>query len=134
MNWIDIGIVVVAIVVLVVIRQSVIFRAYCHIAGRPALADDEFAATYFPGPPGPIAVNVREMLALYLPTGVSRIQPQDRLVDDLGLSARLSRGMDLVAFVEDVEAEYKIEFTEDDYLRLQTFGDAVRLVGEKTGL
>jgi len=131
MNWIDIGILLGSILALVAITQSVKFRAYYHVAGRLELPDDEFVTKFFPEPRRQIAIKVRQILAPYLPTGVTRIQPQDRLVKDLGLSARISRGMDLVNFVEDLKQEFSIEFSEEDFFRLKTFADAVNIVAEK---
>lgn len=125
------GILIAAVIALVAITQSVKFQAYYHIAGRPELPDEEFAAKYFPEARRSIAIEVRRILAPYLSIGVTRIQPQDRLVKDLGLSARISHGLDLVNFVEDLKEEFKIEFSEEDFFRMQTFGDAVRIVEEK---
>jgi len=62
----------------------------------------------------------------------SLVQPSDRLIDDLGLAARVSCGLDVVSFVQDLENEFKIEFDEDDYLKMQTFQDAVEIIIGKT--
>lgn len=113
--------------------QSVALRVFLRVWQRRKVSGPELAEKFFPVEQRVIAVKVRELLAGYIPVNVDRILPDDRLVDDLGLSARLSRGLDLVAFVEDIQEEYKVEFSEEDYLRMQTFRDAVEIVAEKMG-
>ena len=122
---------VMLLIVAVAVLQSATLRAVRHVWKRTKISDATFADSFFPAEQQEIAVEVRQLMARYLPVQVERILPEDRLVEDLGLSARLSRGLDLVAFVKDVENEYGIEFVEDDYLRMQTFRDVVAIIAEK---
>ena len=131
MGWTAVITGLVLLIIVTCVVQSVTLRVFLRVWQRRKLPDQEFADKFFAGEQKGVAVKVRQLLAHYLPVNVERIQPGDLLVDDLGLSARLSRGLDLVAFVEDLEEEYKIKFGEEDYLRMQTFRDAVCIVAEK---
>jgi len=111
--------------------HSARFRAFCHVWGRTKLVAGEFAEKYFPVEQREIAVKVLHLLAPYLTVSASRIHPSDLLVDELGLAAGLSDGLDEVSFVHDLEDEFKIEFTEDDYLQMQTFKDAIEIIARK---
>ncbi|MDD4871160.1 MAG: hypothetical protein PHR77_11430 [Kiritimatiellae bacterium] len=131
MVWIFIGIVFV--LTAIGFMQLVAVRVSRYVAGRPRLSEDAFAEKFFPEEQRTKAIRIRQLLAPYLPVNVSYVHPSDRLVDDLGLSARLTRGLDLVSFVQDLEDEFKVEFGEDDYLQIQTFHNVVEIVIEKTG-
>lgn len=96
------------------------------------MTEYEFAARHFPKDQRAIAAKVRRLLAPYVPVNAGRIAPSDRLVEDLGLAARLACGLDAVEFVKDLEEEFKIEFNESDYYELKTFQDTVSLVVKKT--
>lgn len=131
MIWTGIGIVCFMVLLAVGLMHSTRFKALRHVYGRVKLGADEFAEKYFPEEQREIASKVRHLLAPYLTVSSASIRPNDRLIDDLGLSERLSCGLDEVEFVHDLEDEFKIEFGEDDYLQMQTFRDAVDIVEEK---
>ncbi len=114
--------------------QSARFLALRHVWGRPTLVVEEIAAKFFPMEQRDIASKVLRLLTPYLPVSAGRVHPDDRLIDDLGLSACLSRGLDEVEFVHDLEDEFKIEFGEDDYLHMQTFRDTVEIVAVKISM
>jgi acyl carrier protein len=130
MVWTFIGIVFV--LAAIGFMQLVAVRVSRYVAGRPRLSEDAFAEKFFPKEQKATAIKVRQLLVPYLPVNVSYVHPSDRLVDDLGLSARLSRGLDVVSFVQDLEDEFKVEFSENDYYRIQTFHDVVEIITEKT--
>lgn len=132
MIWAIIGLICLAMLAVVGLTQLVTLRANRHVLGRPQLTEYEFAARYFPENQRAIAITVRRLLAPYVPVNAGRIAPSDRLVEDLGLAARLACGLDAVEFVKDLEEEFKIEFNESDYYELKTFQDTVRLVARKT--
>ncbi len=132
MIWTGIGIFCFIILVAVGLMQSACFRAFRHVAQRPKLTGSEFVGKFFPVEQRDVAGKVLELLEPYLPISTARIHPSDRLIDNLGLSARLSCGLDVVAFVQDLENEFKVEFTEEDYLKMQTFRDAVEIISKKT--
>jgi len=132
MNWTVTGIICFVVLAVMGIMQSVRWKVSRHIAGRKKLPETEFAGKYFPMEQKEAAVKVRRLLVPYIPVNVGYIQPSDRLIDDLGLAARMSCGLDVVAFVQDLEDEFKIEFDEEDYLQMQTFLDAVEIILNKT--
>jgi hypothetical protein len=132
--WTVAGILGVAVLAAIGVFQSVRWKVSRHVAGRQKLSDSEFAEKYFPAEQRETAVKLRRMLETYIPVNVNLVQPQDRLVDDLGLAARFSCGLDVVSFVQDIEDEFKVEFGEEDYLQMQTFHDAVEIVFGKTAL
>jgi hypothetical protein len=131
MTWIIIALACFSLLAALGLRQSVILRANRHVWGRPELTEDDFAARYFPEDQRAIAVTIRQLLAPYVPVNAGRIEPSDRLVEDLGLAARLSRGLDGVAFAQDIEQEFNIEFDQTDYYEMKTFRDMVNLVASK---
>ena len=132
MTWTTFIILCIGLLAAIGAVQSVTLRVTRHVWGRPAVSADAFAAAHFPEGQRATAIKLRELLAPYLPMNIGRLWPTDRLMEDLGLSARLSRGLDLVAFAEDIEAEFKIEFEETDYYEMTTFRDVVNLVERKT--
>lgn len=132
MTWMVFLVICFGVLLLVGVANSVTLRVNRHVWNRPAVPAETFAATHFPENQRVMAIKLRELLAPYLPVNIDRLLPTDRLIEDLGLSARLSRGMDLVVFAEDIEEEFKIEFEETDYYEMTTFQDVVNLVARKT--
>ena len=131
MIWTIIGLIALGLLMGIGWRLSVTVRANRHVWGRPVLDEESFAAQYFPAEQRAIAITLRRLLAHYVPVNVGRILPSDRLAEDLGLAARFSRGLDIVAFAEDLEVEFHIEFEEADYFELKTLRDVVGLVERK---
>jgi len=132
MTWTTLIILCIGLLLVVGLARSVTLRVNRLVWGRPAVPAEAFAAVHFPEGQRDMAIKLRELLAPYLPMNIGRLLPTDRLIEDLGMSARLSRGLDLVAFAEDIEAEFKIEFEETDYYEMTTFRDVVNLVERKT--
>jgi len=114
--------------------QSARFRAFRHVSGRAKLSEREFADKFFSREKRDVALKVLRLLAPYIAVSPARVYPSDLLVDDLGLAAGLSDGLDEVAFVRDLEAEFNVEFGEDDYLHMLTFRDAVEIVAAKISM
>ena len=131
MAWTITAFVCIGLLAVIGVAQSATLRANRHVYGRPARSEDDFAARFFPPEQWETAIQVRRLLAPYLPVNAARIEPSDRLTDDLGLAARMAYGLDSVAFVEDLEATFNICFDELDHQRLRTFRDAVERVAEK---
>ena len=131
MAWTLIALICLGLLAAVGLAQSPTLRANRHVWGRPARTEEAFADAFFPPEQRAAAIRVRRALAPYLPVNIARIEPDDRLAEDLGLAARLAAGLDCVAFVQDLEAEFKIAFDAPDFERLRTFRDAVSLVAGK---
>jgi hypothetical protein len=134
MIWTIIGVICTAVLVVIGVLQSVRWKVSRHVAGRLRLSEVEFAERFFPAQQRPTAMKLRQLLSPYIPVKTDRIQPSDRLGSDLGLAAGHLRDLDLIAFAQDLEAEFKIEFDEDDDLRMLTFQGLVELVIKKTGV
>jgi hypothetical protein len=127
------GLLGIGVLVVIGLTRSVTLRANLRVWGRPLLAEDEFAARHFPEGQRAIAAQARRLLAPYLPVNAGRIEPSDRLVEDLGLAARLSHGLDGDAFARDLEEAFGIEFSESDFYEMRTLRDVVNLVAGKNG-
>jgi acyl carrier protein len=102
------------------------------LAPRPTLSDDQFAHAFFAQDPehGAIASRVRRVLATNLSQELERLNPEDRLNEDL--DAELESNPDL--FWE-LEQEFGIKTDVDDLEshaktleRLVTFGDLVNYI------
>src|ERR1700733_9119627 len=54
-----------------------------HFRGRPSLTEKEFGEKYFPPDRAEIAARLRKILLQYVDVDLSRMQPDDRFIDDL---------------------------------------------------
>lgn len=70
-----------------------------------------------------VADRVKTIVAEHLGVEPERVTPEARIVDELGADS-----LDVVELVMAVEAEFGIEVPDDAADRVQTVGDAVRLV------
>lgn len=113
------------------VAQSVTVRANARVWGRPLLTGEEFAARHFPPEQRVLAAQLRSLLAPYVPIHAGRIAPTDRLVDDLGLGARISRGMDAEEFFRAIQREFGIDLDEPDFYEMTTFRSTVELIARK---
>lgn len=101
-------------------------RALRHMAGREPLPASQFARRFFSGEEIAIAEKLVGVLARHLNVDLSRLHPDDRLVDDLRMDALDS--LSTVEFVLDVEKELKVEIPNGAAERLFTFRDVVQFV------
>lgn len=101
-------------------------RAIAHLAKSPALEPAAFAANYFPADQAAIARRLRELLTPYLPFDLSRLHPDDRLVEDLRMDALDS--MSTLDYVLSVEKEFSVKLTEADAAQLGTLRDLTAYV------
>ena len=103
-------------------------RALCHMAGRPALSEMEFGKQFFPNGRSEIAAKLREILTHHLSVGLSQMQPNDRLVEDLRMDALDS--MSTVEYVIEIEKEFGIEIPDSAAGKMRTFRDVVVFVAD----
>lgn len=123
-----IGIICLLTLVTIGVMQSTRLRVWRHVSGRQRLTEDKFAEMFF-ADNRPTAVRVLQLLAPYVPVSVDRLHPQDRLAEDLGLGAL--DGLDSVAFIQDLEGEFKIKLHEWDEGGSPTFQAVVDTIAEK---
>ena len=90
MIWTVIGLVCLLVLVVIGVMQSVRWKVR-HVARRPKLSEVEFAERFFPEEQRETALRIRRRLAPYIAVNAGRIQPSDRLGDDLGLAAGYMR-------------------------------------------
>lgn len=100
--------------------------ALAHVAGRRALSDAEFCERYFSADRAEIAAELRRILARHLPIDLSRMQPDDRFVEDLRMDALDS--LSTVEFVIQVEKAFGIEIPNIDTEKMTSFQEVVDYV------
>ncbi len=73
--------------------------------------------------------QVYATLGDYLRRDPTVLHPEDSLRDDLGLDS-----LQTIELVYQVESAFDIQIPDEDFGRLQTIGDVVTYLGERTGL
>ena len=73
--------------------------------------------------------QVYATLGDYLRRNPEALHPEDSLRDDLGLDS-----LQTIELVYQVESAFDIQIPDEDFGRLQTIGDVVTYLGERTGL
>ncbi len=83
--------------------------------------------TPFPTSNG-LSQQVYETLGDYLRRDPAALHPEDSLRDDLGLDS-----LQTIELVYQVETAFDLQIPDEDFGRLQTIGDVVTYIGERTG-
>lgn len=96
-------------------------RARAHLAPRPPLDPTAFAATYFPADHAALARRLHELLAPHLPLDLTRLHPDDRLVEDLRMDALDS--MSTIEFILAVEKEFSLKIPTGALTGISTLRD-----------
>ena len=108
-------------------------RALRHMAGRQPLTEIEFGRKFFPPQQAEVASKLRSIMTRHIPVDLSRILPDDRLVDDLRMDALDS--MSTVEFVLEVEKEFDIRIPAAAAEKMRTLRDVIVYVSQaKRGL
>ena len=71
--------------------------------------------------------KVRDIIVEQLGVAPGEVVPEASLIDDLGADS-----LDIVELVMAIEEEFDLEISDDDAERMQTIGDAITYVDEKT--
>ncbi len=71
--------------------------------------------------------KVRDIIVEQLGVAPGEVVPEASLIDDLGADS-----LDIVELVMAIEEEFDLEISDDDAERMQTIGDAITCVDEKT--
>jgi acyl carrier protein len=101
-------------------------RALQHMHGRPPLDDTDFGQRYFRAEQSDIAARVRRILAGHIPVDLSRLHPDDKLVEDIRMDALDS--MSTVEFVLEVEKEFGISIPDSVAAEMRTLRDVIDYV------
>ena len=72
--------------------------------------------------------KVKEIIVQQLGVDAEKVTPEASFVDDLGADS-----LDVVELVMALEDEFDVDIPEDDAQKIQTVGDAVRFLEEKSG-
>jgi acyl carrier protein len=103
-------------------------RALTHMACRAALSEDEFSKQFFPSGRAEIAAKLRKILSRHIPIDLSKMQPNDRFVEDLRMDALDS--MSTVEYVIEIEKEFEIKIPDSAAEKMLTFQSVVDYVAE----
>ena len=108
-------------------------RALQHMAGRQPLADTEFAREFFPPGQAAIASKLRGIMSRHIAVDLSRLLPDDRIVEDIRMDALDS--MSTVEFILEVEKEFGISIPDAAAEKMRTLRNAIDYVSQaKQGL
>ena len=103
-------------------------RALTHMAGRLAFNNEEFGRRYFQNDRAEVAAKFRKILSRHIPIDLSRMQPDDRFVEDLRMDALDS--LSTVEYVIAVEKEFGINIPDSAAEKMLTFQSVVDYVAE----
>jgi acyl carrier protein len=101
-------------------------RALRHMADRPPLADTDFGKKFFPPEHAGVASKLRRIMARHSPVDLSRLHPDDSIVEDIRMDALDS--MSTVEFVVEVEKEFGIRIPEEAAEKMRTLRDVIDYV------
>jgi acyl carrier protein len=108
-------------------------RALDYMAGRQPLADTQFGREFFPPEQADVASKLRRIMSRHIPVDLSRLHPDDRIVEDIRMDALDS--MSTVEFILDVEKEFGISIPDAAAEKMRTLRDAIDYVSQaKQGL
>jgi acyl carrier protein len=101
-------------------------RALRHMQGRKPLPDDDFGRQFFPPHHAEIAARLRRILSRHIALDLSRLHPDDKLVEDLRMDSLDS--MSTVEFIVDVEKEFRIVIPDAEAEQMHSLRDVVEHV------
>jgi acyl carrier protein len=107
-------------------RRTEIERAQKYMEGRPSLTAQEYSTYYFPQEEADVAAQVRTMFSQRIDLDVSRVHPDDRLVDDLRMDALDS--MSTIEFVMDLEKHFNIDIPDRAAVEMRTLNDITAFI------
>ena len=101
-------------------------RALNHLEGRSPLSDAEFGKEFFEPSKAEVAAKVRAVFAKHIPFDVSRVRPEDLVVEELRMDALDS--MSTVAFIIEVEETFGVKIPDETARTMRTLRDCVDYV------
>ena len=126
-TWLIGLLVVVSIIALLMLQtRSEKLRALRHMQGRKPLPDDDFGRQFFPPNRAEVAVRLRHTLSRHVALDLSRLHPDDKLVEDIRIDSLDS--MATVEFVVDVEREFGVVIPDAVAQQMRSLRDVVEYV------
>jgi acyl carrier protein len=108
----------ICVIASVLVQRSIKRKAQIAVAGRQALADDEFGNRFFSAERRVIAAEARRLLRPYIRVDYKVVLPDDELVKDLQLAA--IDGLDANGYLEDLEKAFGVKIPDSDSTRWRT--------------
>ena len=103
-------------------------RAQRHMEGREPLNNEDFGRRFFSPQLADIAAKLRVIMARHIPIDLSRLNPDDRIVEDIRMDALDS--MATVEFILEIEKEFGISIPDADAARMRTLRDVTEFVSQ----
>jgi acyl carrier protein len=126
-TWLIVLLVAGGIVALVLLQTwSEKRRALRHMQGRPSISDEEFGGRFFSPDRVEIAAQLRQILSSHIAVDLSRLNPDDRLVQDIRMDSLDS--MSTVEFIVEVEEHFSISIPDSTTEQMRTLRDVVDYV------
>lgn len=75
-----------------------------------------------------VEAKIKELIVEQLGVSAEEVVPEANFIDDLGADS-----LDIVELVMAIEEEFTVEIPDEDAERIQTIGDAISYVEERTG-
>ena len=122
------GVIGFAAIMVILVDLTTRRRVRRLLAGRAALTDEEFGATFFPGRQD-VAARIRRIMATVVGIDLGGALPSDRFIEDLRIEEIGS--LLTVEIIIDVEREFGIAITDEDAQRILTVGQLVDCVASK---
>ena len=101
-------------------------RALTHMAHRPPLTEGEFGRQFFPPEQAELAAQLRVILARHIPVDLSRLHPDDRIVEDIRMDALDS--LSTVELIVEIEKEFGISIPNAAAEKMRTLRDVTEFV------
>lgn len=103
-------------------------RALKHMEGRQPLTDAEFGCRFFPPQQVEIAARLRTIMARHISVDLSRLHPDDLIVEDIRMDALDS--LSTVEFVLEVEKEFGVSIPNAAAEKMRTLKDVIEFVSQ----
>lgn len=101
-------------------------RALRHMQGRKPLPDDDFGRQFFPPNRAQVAARLRQILSLHVALDLSRLHPDDKLVEDIRMDSLDS--VSTVEFIVDVEKKFGVVIPDAAAQQMRSLRDVVEYV------
>ena len=101
-------------------------RALRHMQGRSPMSDEEFGRRFFSPGRAEIAARLRQLLSSHIPVDLTRLDPDDKLVQDIRMDSLDS--LATAEFIIEVEKHFGISIPDSTAEQMRTLRDVVDYV------